>query len=304
MNSFYYFPPWRKQLYFSEELFPLNESASLIYHPYILISKGAWYLWKRSRLFRKLFTINRAQLPALFHEIIKNLSLEGWYFQINVGTKGIEQKMTVMAYSKEGKTLFIKAGTSLPAKDLIANEVEKLRKISSHLTTPKVLKSIESNKLSILVTELIPAKKVAFTKLNELTFKYLLEIGKTDYFQKDKIFFCLAQGDFCPWNLLMKESDELIVIDWEHSDYHPIGYDLLTFIFQTNFLINPYQKPSDILEANTRWITRYFLQWGVENFNNYLRLFVQIKINNELQKGKTTLLGKWRSLMNYLDQKV
>lgn len=49
--------------------------------------------------------------------------------------------------------------------------------------------------------------------------------------------FCLAHGDFTPWNLLDMKN-EMAMLDWELSMEAPVFYDLFHFIFQTRVLVH------------------------------------------------------------------
>ena len=297
MDKFYYFPPWRKQFFFSSALIDEKNNCSLFYYPYILPSKIMWFLWIKYKPIRRFFKVRYGELPKFFNIINAKLNLQKYNLQINTGTIGIEQKMTIFASNFDQK-LFIKAGCSKIAQLLIENETEKLKFIGTRLGVPSVIESYVSPDVTFLVMEALDAHKTNVTTLNSAVFNYISEIKTLgDYSLKNDVFYCFAHGDCCPWNFLEKKDGSLVLIDWELSTEHPIGYDLITYIFQTAFLLRPKDSVSDIYNENEHWILNYYQKLNILNFQDYFTKIVELKIQFESQKQSSLLLRRWRELL-------
>jgi len=301
-KSFFYFPPWRKQFFFSSDLLKSSDYTSqLFYNPYVLSSKIVWFLWLKFRIFRSLFIVKHSNLPSLFYIIKRSLNLDDFLFQINVGTVSIEQKMSIIAFNDDTK-LFIKAGTTNLALQLLANEANTLKMINGRLGVPQVIQFHQEDNLGILTTTVVTGKKFETITINSSIFEYLIKIAELEQFtMQNKIVYTIAHGDFCPWNFVEKKDGNFVVIDWELSNKHPLGYDLFTFIFQTQFLLNPQKNICIILRENEKWISSYFKrEQSQEDYRYYLLLFTATKIRLEKLKGQTKLLKKWILLNEFI----
>ncbi len=300
-DKFYFFPPWRKQFFYSDKLIDLKETASLFYHPYILSSKIVWKLWREVKPFRNLFKVYSENLPSLFNQIVHNYNLNSdYFFQVNTGTRGIEQKMTILAHGLNGQDLFIKAGVSVLAKKMITNEFKTLKWLNGRLETPLVVESSLSEGLGTIATEVLKAKKVSNIKLNEKVFNYIQSIGELKENKiKDGLIYVFSHGDCCPWNFLEKDNNKLVLIDWELSEFLPVGYDLFTYIFQTSFLLDPKKSYHNLILENEYWIINYFSIFQIENYTKYLLAFINLKKEKEKEKGNTPLLAKMLKMEKY-----
>lgn len=304
MQNLYHFPPWRKQFYFSSRLLDDKIEIPLIYQPYIASSKLIWYLWKKVGLFRKCFKIKAFDLPHTFLQVSSILQLDSnTLYQINTGTAGPEQKMTILAHDSVNGELFIKAGTTSIARELIANEIHCLLTLNGRLGTALVVDSFSDDSISILATELIHGNKFSRVNLDEYIFNYILRVSQFNKpVYRGGLLYTFTHGDCCPWNFIEKENNEIVLIDWELSTLHPIGYDLFTFIFQTSFLLTPKKDIQLLIDENEKWIELYFSHMEIRNYEAYLKIFVELKVEAEFRKGNTPILKLWNSLNNYLNK--
>ena len=80
---------------------------------------------------------------------------------------------------------------------------------------------------------------------------------------------------------------------------NPLGYDLFTFIFQTNFLLNPNKKIKTIIAKNKQYINMYFTAFQINDWKKYLIKFANTKVTEEKQKSDSLLLSKYQKLFSY-----
>ena len=108
----------------------------------------------------------------------------------------------------------------------------------------------------------------------------------------------LSHGDFCPWNMLVKDN-KLRLIDWEMAMDRVLGYDLFTFIFQTSFLLSTEIHVEKIFTDNSERIIQYFEHFKIYDFLPYLKCFSKCKIEIEILKKNQILVLKYTELFNY-----
>ena len=113
---------------------------------------------------------------------------------------------------------------------------------------------------------------------------------------------CFSHGDFCPWNIILDQENKLLIFDWEMAGENIIGYDLFTFIFQTNFLINTKKLNSTILRENLNFIEFYFDFLKINNWKKYLLEFAKIKYNLETKKNNLILKNKYYKLLGFAEK--
>ena len=80
---------------------------------------------------------------------------------------------------------------------------------------------------------------------------------------------------------------------------YTLGYDLFTFIFQTNFLLEPKKTITDILNENVKLIEHYFSKSNILNWNDYLIAFTKDKITMETSKGTKGMITQYSKLLGY-----
>lgn len=90
--------------------------------------------------------------------------------------------------------------------------------------------------------------------------------------------FCLAHGDFTPWNTFETNDEKLAIIDWEMANtYSPIGFDFFHFELQNGILqLNKtWSEIFDSIQSQLLNTTgQYILGNEVENLNQYLKLYL------------------------------
>lgn len=293
-KNYSYYPPNAPQFFFPKKEFNIYKKY---YTPYSLKSKLFWYIYSNSRLVRSFFSIKENNIPLPISEIKKIVaSREATYFY-NIGTNGIEQKATIVI-SNKNENRFIKFAQKEKAKELVKNESKTLLflKEKSVLNSAKILKSFSNETISYIITDLIDGEKVNITFMNHKILSLLIQISELEQKKLD-LKYVFSHGDFCPWNMLMNKQKEIVLIDWEMAGLKPIGYDLFTFIFQTNFLLNPNYKVDKLLIDNLSYINEYFNKFQIIDWKKYLIKFAEIKIEEEKEKSSSILLLKYRDLL-------
>lgn len=297
----YFFPPNKPQFYFPKENF---KSFSSYYTPYSVKSKLFWYLFKNSSLIRGFFTIKEEYIPLQTYRIKTLLDLKNSTLFYNLGTTGPEQKATIIADNKKEKR-FLKFAQNKLAIELVNNEIKTLLELqeNGYLNTAKLI-AYQSNKdFSFLMTDVISGKKYNTTKLNDEVFNYLIKLAKIKPLLDTEIKETFSHGDFCPWNMLIDfKTKKLVLIDWEMGGYKPLGYDLFTYIFQTNFLLNPNKNCNILIKENQTYINNYFKMFQIKEWHDYLTKFAEIKAGDETSKKNSPLLVKYNELLKYNDK--
>lgn len=301
IGRFVYFPPGRKQFYFSEKLLTTKEYP-LLYKPLKLRARVLWCLINKFRFIRKAFTVRFVALPENIQTFIEFIgSDEEDRYQINQGTEGAERKTTIIRHQSNGVSSFYKIGTTDIGKKLIRNEYGVLRQLNGNLTAPKVLSYSDQDDFIVLESSYMHGEKNTHTVLNQEIVSLLIEISKFKLVRTEVLVRSFSHGDFCPWNILYSGAN-YHVIDWEMSDIRPLGYDLYTYIFQTALLLQPNPDLADLLEINKSFIKAYFDHFGIIDTNAYLRAFVVEKILLEANKAdKGELHIKYEDLKKRID---
>ncbi len=152
------------------------------------------------------------------------------------------------------------------------------------------------------MTEYFEGDKYKTTELDDDILKTILLISKINVndvntYGKNDSIKCFNHGDFCPWNLLI-DHNNIKIIDWEMAGYYPLGYDLFTFIFQTNFLLSS-KTIHKILNSNKKYIIEYFKIYDIINWKPYLKEFASIKLRFEKEKNDSKLLKHYQKLIYY-----
>jgi tRNA A-37 threonylcarbamoyl transferase component Bud32 len=295
-HEFTYFPPTKKQFYFSAELLK-NSQFPLMYVPLTLKAKVLWMLLKISHL-RNFFSESIDQLPK---PVLDQLSLIGNLndnlYQINLGTPGPEQKTTIIKHSPDQRTTFYKLGKKELAKQLIENEYHILSELQGKFHSPKVFEFRQENDIMVLETSYLLAEKLSETTLNESILGLLIEMSKYNTRVNNNLSSCFSHGDFCPWNLL-KHKEQLYIIDWEMASERPLGYDLFTYIFQTAILLDKTPDFNKLIETNRKYIIEYFSKHAIKEVVPYLKAFLEQKIDAETNKSATSILTKQYQILH------
>jgi len=262
-----------------------------------MVGAVSWRMWKNIRLYRIIFSkpnIEKYVPEGHIREILGDDSI----IAINSGSPGPEQKITVIAVCN-GNPVFLKYGRTETAIKLVENEYSVLMSLQGSDLSPAVFNHTAARNFSFIKTELFIGKRLSEKNLNSSIIQISKRISSIDakgsLNSPADLKTSFAHGDFCPWNL-MDVNGTIKAFDWEMAGYYPMGYDIFTFVFQTNFLLNPGMKIEEILEDNLRHITDFF---GSLDWKPYLEAFAAIKLDIESGKGNTRLVPHYQNLSFY-----
>lgn len=300
MNSitYNYYPPKNPQFYFQSSQF---NKLKKYYFPYSRKSKLFWFIYANFSVVRNRFSVheNEIPLPVTLIKTIINQENSAYFF--NLGTKGDEQKATVIAESKE-QNFFLKFAQSITTKAFVENEAKTLKELkNTKIRTAKLINHGFKNNFSFLLTEALTAEKVDMTVLNWQILDEVLNVNQVFPLNNEEYTRAFSHGDFCPWNMLQTEDNKLVLVDWEKAGFKVLGYDLFTFIFQTSFLLSPKLSIKSIKDTNKEFIEYYFNKFEIENWQSYLVKFAESKIEEEASKTNPYLLNKYKELLTYND---
>ncbi|MCM8568757.1 phosphotransferase [Gramella jeungdoensis] len=220
----------------------------------------------------------------------------------NRGTIGPERKVTGLCMEKKRK-FFIKYADSKIAIDNVRNEHFVLKQLNDFHFVPKVIAYDEGDDFALLQTTVLSGEKINTSRLTKEILNRLIEINNLKVITSDKTnnnneYYCFAHGDFCPWNLMINEG-EILIYDWELAGNYPVGYDFFTYLFQTNFLLNPKKDIGSILSEGRENLEYYFDKIKVANWKDQLIEFAEIKIDKESKKANSLLKKHFENLLDY-----
>lgn len=296
--SYYYFNPFSKQYYFQEG-FHRHPFFFTLFQPYSIIAKLSWWIFKKCT-FVRVFFIEKYPKEKLPIENIREHITNDSIMAYNLGTPGEEQKTTILGYNaKDSEKFFIKYAVSKKAQALVNNEALTLEQIEALDFVPKLKLHVSNGKFSLIKTDFLEGQRVSKMILNDHIKDILIELSKQKHctFESDrfKLQTCFAHGDFCPWNMMEKDG-ELKIFDWEMAGIYPIGYDLITYIFRTTFLLNPKKKPKVILDENKDFIIAYYKEFKISNIHKYIREIANMQVKYVKNKGMISLIQNWKEL--------
>lgn len=249
------------------------------------------------RLYRTIFStgIIEKYIPEAD---LRNLLGQDAVLAINLGSPGPEQKITVIG-SHGTKSFFSKYGVTENAKWLINSEYQVLMRLQGNDFVPAVSDHFSNSECSFLKTELFTGKRFSREEPDNDVLSLIREIQSLNIPECNKVNTNLetsfAHGDFCPWNLMIV-GKSLKVFDWEMGGYYPMGYDLFTYIFQTNFLLHPKRLPEEIVAKN---ILHFKASFGDKDWKPFLVSFAEIKLEVEILKGNRRLIPHYKRLREY-----
>ncbi len=300
---YYYFNPFSKQYYFPEG-FRDYKVFKTFYHPYKITAKIMWKIWWNTSFFRSLFTeYLPEQILPLKH--IKEYQTSETILAFNMGTKGVEQKISVLGVDKlTNKSFFIKYATSIVARRNVYNEGLVLEQLKHLPFVPKIEINVSSPEgFSLIKTSVLQGHKMFEQQLNDkkLEILFILSNQKVVSHRKyeNRLKSSFAHGDFCVWNML-NDKGKIKIFDWEMGGQYPLGYDLFTCIFQYEFLINETMEFDLILKSNLDIITRYFIRFSITKWLPYLKEFSRLKREIESEKNNNDLQEHYSQLEKFV----
>lgn len=299
MLYFYVFP-FNKQYYFPADF---REYPFLLsfYTPYTLVGNIFWRIWRKWFLLKYFFYVKESRVPNL--AIIKDLVGKESIIALNTGTKGPEQKTSgIGIYLNSKQRFFIKAAASDKGKNLISNEYFILKKLWGMPGIPQIIKFQTLDSWILLQTSFLDGEKFQQTLLTGEIYNLLLDLSKIstegcqDFSQGFAGKKCFAHGDFCPWNIMICDSS-LYLVDWEMAGIYQAGFDLFTYIFQTQFILHPKKKTTEIFKQNLSFMQSYFVHIGVTDWDILLFEFGANKFNNTVNKSPI-LARRFREILD------
>ncbi len=272
-----------------------------LYTPYSWVTSIYWFLWENITFFRIKNKCLQNELPNDYQNIFELIGSD-YTLSFNSGNRGEEQKISVLAYNtKTNNKLFAKFSIKPKARQLSINEINILEKYGDNILIPKLIDKKVNDDFVFFSTTYIEGKQRKTIHLDNKILDLLLLISEKSSFKKNDLIFTFAHGDFCPWNII-EQKENLKLIDWEMAGEYPLGYDLFTYIFQTNFILKPKKSIDAIINENNKWISLYFKEWDINNWKFYLLQFIEKKLIIEENKTGQTLLLKFISLKTYAEK--
>ena len=274
----YYFPTTTKETIFFYGL----------YSPFGgLLSKIYWFLFKNISIVRCLSVVDTENVDFPYKAI---MDIDGTnpVLSFNLGSPGIEQKISILGWNKKEKLPFFAKYSQKPrAIELTKNEITVYKLLSDTGLVPRLLKEEIGNEYAFIKTEYVRGKRVQnldltreIMQLSLLLKDYHLTAIQTD---KNGLKLALSHGDFCPWNML-EYKGELKLIDWELAADRTLGYDIFTYIVQTSSLLYPNKSLKKAINEYEDMIKEYFYLLDVENYRPYLHNFIRERIAYERSK--------------------
>lgn len=277
----YYFPKITQKTRFLYGLYsPFGGFLSRIY----------WFLFKHSNIIRMLTCINEDNLNFPY-KLIKTIDTTNSVMSFNMGSPGIEQKISMLGWNKDNHEPFFAKFSQKPrAIELTKNEKIIYTILSKTGLVPRILEYKEGKNYAYLKTEYIkghrPKDLVLTEKIMNLSLKLKDYHLSNVIINEDGLHMALSHGDFCPWNML-EDNNNIKLIDWELAADRPLGYDIFTYIAQTSLLFNPKLSFTDIIKENETIVKKYFSILGIKDYIPYIHAFTKARYNYEINKGNT-----------------
>lgn len=294
--KFYKFKTFTTSYYFPK----LDSDQHYMYNLYSAyggrLSKLYWWLFRHSSAVRNMNKIEITDLPFPYLRI-KQLAGERCSMSFNMGSPGVEQKISILGYDKDKCTpFFAKYSEKTKAQELTRNEVKVYRQLSDTGLVPKLLGFEDTDDYVFLKAEYIKGNRPESKEVTDKVVHLALNIANYHMAPRDKnLLTCLSHGDFCPWNVLVN-GDNWRLIDWELAAERPLGFDLFTWITQVSLLFEPDRNLNDSIQKHHNYITQYFKVFQIEDYQPYLFAFAKEKAVYEKSKGNYNRALKFEEL--------
>lgn len=279
-----------------------------LYSPYGgIASKVYWWLFRHSRLVRSLTAVDEKEVNFPL-ESIRRAEGDGSLMAFNMGSPGMEQKISILGYDDKLRMPFFAKFSQKPrARELTENETLIYRILDGTGLTPKLLKSETTNDYVFLKAEYIKGSRPKERTMTENVLRLCLRLSNyhlTEAHTDDEgLQMSLSHGDFCPWNLLV-DGDNMRIIDWELAADRPLGYDLFTYICQVSALFNPTKPLVSAIDEHIDMVQKYFSHFGITGYMPFIRAFAKLKQSYEATKDDGKLERKYRELYENLNQET
>lgn len=271
-----------------------------LYSPYGgRLSKIYWWLFQHSSVVRALTSVNEKDLEFPYSKI-KASDGNDTLMSFNMGSPGVEQKISILGYDKTLDIPFFAKFSEKPrAKKLTKNEIRIYRMLDGTGLTPKLLQSVDTDDYVYLKAEFIKGSRPQSRKMTDEVLQLCLPLSKYHLTDKDVdengLKMSLSHGDFCPWNVLVSESS-IRLIDWELATDRTLGYDLFTYICQVSILFEPDKDLLLAIDESMKYVKAYFSTLGISDYKPYLKAFAEQKWVYEESKENIKLSRKYKAL--------
>lgn len=275
-----------------------------LYSPYGgRLSKIYWWLFQHSSFVRSLTSVNEKDLEFPYSKI-KVTDGNDTLMSFNMGSPGVEQKISILGYDKTLDIPFFAKFSQKPrAMALTRNEVLVYRLLDGTGLTPRLLKSVDTEDYVYLKAEYINGIRPKSRNISHEILHLCLPLASRHLTEQrtdaNGLKMGLSHGDFCPWNVLVS-NDQIRLIDWELAADRTLGYDLFTYICQVAILFEPEKQLLLAIDDNMRYVKEYFSSFGITDYKPYLKAFTMQKWEYEEGKGNTRLSEKYKELANIL----
>ena len=287
----YYFPDWTKD----------NEFLFGLYHPYnrypvrLLAVKLYWWLFRHCDLVRKKHIVINPDEHFPYSEIT-DLCPENSLMSFNMGTPGIERKISMLGLEPNGNRFFAKYSTLPAAMALSRNEIMWLDALKDTGLAPLLFDYKDETDFVFFRTECVSGINPKDVSMNEQILNLSIRISMQTR-SGDQLKKSLSHGDFTPWNVIITPAGEYKMIDWEMAAERELGYDILTYITHVGMLLSPNQQLTQLISENKTYIDRYFAVFDVTDWTPYLNAFAKRRIRYETEKNEIERAAKYKCLL-------
>lgn len=297
--TYYRFKTFTTSYYFPN----LNESQKYMYGLYSAyggkLSKLYWNLFQRWRIVRVLTTVKEKN-PGFPYQLIKEADGTDCLMSFNMGSPGVEQKISILGYDNQKQSPFFAKFSQKPAaKELTKNEIDIYKALKDTQLTPQLLDCKVSEEYVYLKAEYIKGERPKSKKVTPEILRMCLELKNyhltTERSDGNGLQLALSHGDFCPWNVLMYEN-QMKLIDWELAKDRPLGFDLFTYICQVSLLFKPEDELLQVIDKHNALIKKYFTACGIKDYLPYLKSFATEKASYEKNKSNDKGFEKYHQL--------
>ena len=287
--------------YFFPEVTDATQFLYGLYSPYGgKLSRWYWYHFKRSHFVRILTAVREERLPFPYAQI-RELAGEEVMLSFNMGSPGMEQKISMLGYVPQTKQKFFAKYAQKPdAMCLSRHEIEVLRLLKDTKLVPQLYDSKIANDYVYLQTECVQGRRPYDTLLNNNVVDLMIALSSFHYpdsvNQTTDLRTCLSHGDFCPWNMLVQPDNSLRMIDWEMADERILGYDLFTWLLNVAGLVTGKIPLYHIIEKNRKYVMRYFNALQIGDYTPYLKAYVELQMKILQNQDKQHILAMYKDL--------
>ena len=228
-----------------------------IYHPFGGgLSKVYWWLFKKSKFVRLCNMVRKPEHFFPYKEIISLLPDES-IVSFNMGTPGLEQKISMLGLDADGRRFFAKYSSKPRTIQMSLNEINVLRSLEGTGLSPILFDYRTGNDYVFFRTSYVegdPLSTIGISdKITDLAL-LLSHYNIEGIVERNGLKYCLSHGDFTPWNILVVDG-RYKLIDWELAADRPLGYDL--FLYVSHFVAAE-QLKNEYINAR-EYIDRYIM---------------------------------------------